>query len=117
MMADPKIYYLQAKSTPWEPYSPGGGVTGGEVRYLRRPGEGGVSKIHHCGIWRGMLPPRHCVTQPMTETICVLKGHLLVEMEDGNKFELCEGDSASFDAGTTYYWTILSDEFEEFFIY
>jgi uncharacterized cupin superfamily protein len=94
MMAEPEIYCLQAKTTPWEPYSPEGAVSGGALQYLRRPGEGGVSKIDHCGIWRGMLPPRHRVKQPMTETICVLKGHLLVEMEDGTKFELREGDSA-----------------------
>jgi uncharacterized cupin superfamily protein len=117
MMSEPKIYYLQAKRTPWEPYNPDGAVSGGELQYLRRAGEGAVSAIDHCGIWRGLLPPRHPVKQSMTETICVLKGHLLVELDDGTAFELREGDSASFDAGTTSYWTILSEQFEEFFFY
>jgi uncharacterized cupin superfamily protein len=90
---------------------------GGQVKWLRRDGDGGRS--YQTGIWVAAPeddPDGFDHVFPHDETLYLIRGAMRLEVEDGPTIELRAGDAASFNRGTRVHWTIL-EPVEEFFFY
>lgn len=90
----------------------------GTVQWTRRPGEGDRDSLSS-GIW--FISPEETpgpmrVVGHADETVYILEGHLRVEVEDGDTFELTAGSVATFNKGTAALWTVLAPTVE-FFVY
>jgi len=99
----------RARSEPFE---------AGVVQWTRRPGEGG--RGDYCsGFWfitpEDAPEPMHVVGHA-DETIYIIEGHLRVEPEGGEAFELTAGSTASLNKGVPAVWTVLAPTVE-FFVY
>jgi uncharacterized protein len=88
----------------------------GLVHWLRPAG----TEAFSAGIYQvrpGMYPDRTPVPYEfyVNETIHVIEGEVLIEMEEGSSFVLREGDIASFAKGSKSVWT-FSAPFRKFFV-
>ena len=92
-----------------------GDVIVGEVHVLRSDdGE----RPYAAGLWRvlGQLPSPFAYDFEQNETIHVLEGTVVIEVEDGPVLELSGGDIASFAAGSRAVWRITRTPFKELFV-
>ncbi len=98
----------------WEPMElPTGTV--GEVHSLRSDdGE----RPYEAGLWRvtGALPAPFAYDFGENETIHVLEGAVVIEVDAGPVLELGPGDIASFAAGSRAVWRITRTPFKELFV-
>jgi uncharacterized cupin superfamily protein len=90
----------------------------GHVQWVRRFGEGGRAALA-CGYWH-VTPaeapePFHLVIDA-DETISIVEGHLRIEVEGGDTFDLTSGGAASFNKGARTRWAVLAPTVE-FFVY
>jgi uncharacterized cupin superfamily protein len=99
----------QSKAEPFEV---------GTVQWIRRPGDGNRPDLSS-GFW--FITPEQ-TPGPMTvvghadETVYLLEGHVRVEPEGGEAFDLTPGSVASFNKGDSASWTVLAPTVE-FFVY
>ena len=90
----------------------------GQVRYLKAPPAPGEGV--EAGLWRGTskdVPDRSRVRYKRDEYIYVISGMVRLETDGGKSHDLRPGDCFAFNRGDVVYWTILSETFEEFFVY
>lgn len=90
----------------------------GIVQWTRRPGDGDREHLAS-GFW--FITPEETpgpmrIVGHADETVYILEGHLLVEPEGGEPFELTAGSVATFNEGTAALWTVLAPTVE-FFVY
>ncbi|WP_029265210.1 MULTISPECIES: cupin domain-containing protein [unclassified Microbacterium] len=90
----------------------------GTVQWTRRPGQGEREALSS-GFW--FITPEETpgpmrVVGHADETVHIIEGHLRVEVEDGDAFELTAGSVATFNKGTAALWTVLAPTVE-FFVY
>ncbi|MFS0893389.1 cupin domain-containing protein [Microbacterium sp. 179-I 3D3 NHS] len=90
----------------------------GTVQWTRRPGEGERGDLSS-GFW--FITPEETpgamrVVGHADETVYIIEGHLRIEPEEGEVFELTAGSVASFNKGTAALWTVLAPTVE-FFVY
>lgn len=92
-----------------------GGAVVGEVHWLRRE-EG--PRPYYAGFWRvtGEPPEAFDYSFEQNETIHVLEGEVMIELDDGAVLELRPGDAASFAPGSTSTWTVVRTPFKELFV-
>lgn len=96
----------------WQPWY------AGLAKYLVKadpPGRG-----LEAGVWKGTpadMPPATRVKYKRDELIYVVAGRVRIESENGQVQELGPGEGAHFAAGETVIWTLLSETFEEFYVY
>ena len=86
----------------------------GVVQWTRKSGEG--DRADYCaGFW--FITPEEA-PEPMRvvghadETVYIIEGHLRVEPEGGEVFELTAGSTASFNKGAPALWTVLAPPVE-----
>ena len=98
----------------WEPMELGG-ETVGEVHSLRSDAGG---RPYEAGLWRvlGELPAPFAYDFELNETIHVLEGEVVIDVENGPSLELGPGDVASFAAGSRAVWRISRTPFKELFV-
>jgi len=98
----------------WEPMDLGEVVVG-EVHILRSDE---AEQPYLAGLWRvtGDLPAPFAYDFRQNETIHVLDGVVVIDVEDGPVLELSEGDIASFAAGSRAVWRIARTPFKELFV-
>lgn len=83
-----------------------GDAQAGEIRWLRTNGSAGNALV--AGLWRSE-PATYDYVFPGDETFAVLRGTVSIELPaTGETVDLCEGDIASFDAGTQSVWRVTS---------
>ncbi len=90
----------------------------GQVQWVRRFGEGGRGALA-CGYWHvnpSEAPEPFDLLMEADETIHIVDGHLRIEVEGGDAYELTAGSSASFNRGVRTRWTVLAPTIE-FFVY
>ncbi|GAB3398690.1 hypothetical protein GCM10027515_04180 [Schumannella luteola] len=90
----------------------------GTVQWIRRPGDGDRADLSS-GFWfisPDETPGAMRVVGHADETVYILEGHLRVEPEGGEAFELTAGSVATFDKGVPALWTVLAPTVE-FFVY
>ncbi|MGK9220447.1 MULTISPECIES: cupin domain-containing protein [unclassified Microbacterium] len=90
----------------------------GVVQWTRRPGDGERPHLSS-GFW--FVTPEEApgamrVVGHADETVYILEGHLRIEPEGGEPFELTAGSVASFNKGAAALWTVLAPTVE-FFVY
>ncbi|WP_223626833.1 cupin domain-containing protein [Microbacterium sp. EST19A] len=90
----------------------------GTVQWTRRPGEGDRENLAS-GFW--FITPEETpgamrVVGHADETVYIIEGHLRVEPDDSDAFELTAGSVATFNKGTAALWTVLAPTVE-FFVY
>ena len=98
----------------WEPMELSGEIVG-EVHSLRSDnGE----RPYEVGLWRvlGDLPAPFTYDFEQNETIHVLEGAVVIDVEGGPTLELEQGDIASFAAGSRAVWRISQTPFRELFV-
>lgn len=98
----------------WEPMELAG-ETVGEVHSFRSDdGE----RPYDAGLWRvlGELPAPFAYDFEQNETIHVLEGVVVIDVDGGPVLELSEGDIASFAAGSRAVWRIARTPFKELFV-
>jgi uncharacterized cupin superfamily protein len=111
-MAGP--WRTNVEAATWEPMSLGGVVVG-EVHALRSDaGE----RPYEAGLWRvlGELPAPFDYAFEQNETIHVLEGGVVIDVEGGPTLDLGPGDVASFAAGGKATWRIARTPFKELFV-
>jgi len=98
----------------WEPMDLGEIIVG-EVHILRSDE---AEQPYLAGLWRvtGDLPAPFAYDFGQNETIHVLDGVVVIDVEDGPVLELSEGDIASFAAGSRAVWRIARTPFKELFV-
>ena len=87
----------------------------GEVHTLRSDdGE----QPYEAGLWRvlGDLPAPFAYDFGQNETIHVLEGTVVIDVDGGPTLELEQGDIASFAAGSRAVWRISQTPFKELFV-
>jgi len=90
----------------------------GRVQWVRRAGEGGRRALS-AGFWHVTTeeaPQPFDLLIEADETIHIIEGHLRIEVEGGQGFDLKPGSAASFNKGAQTRWTVLEDT-TEFFVY
>lgn len=90
----------------------------GTVQWTRRPGEGDREALAS-GFW--FITPEETpgpmrVVGHADETVYIIEGHLRIEPETGDAFELTAGSVATFNKDTAAVWTVLAPTVE-FFVY
>lgn len=107
-------WHTHVNAEVWEPMELAG-ETVGEVHSLRSDqGE----RPYDTGLWRvlGDLPAPFAYDFGQNETIHVLEGCVVIEVDGGPVLELSEGDIASFAAGSRAVWQIARTPFKELFV-
>ena len=105
-------YSLSATSADdYEPFVVGGEAIG-EVHWIRTEGSEGATLA--VGLWRSE-PQSFPYPFNADETIHVLAGELVVELESGDKVTLRSGDIVSFTKGTKSMWTV-TQPFKKLFV-
>ena len=110
----PGPWHTNIDPNDWEPMELAG-ETVGEVHSFRSDdGE----RPYDAGLWRvlGQLPSPFAYDFEQNETIHVLEGTVVIEVENGPVLELSEGDIASFAAGSRAVWRIARTPFKELFV-
>ena len=90
----------------------------GTVQWIRRPGQGDRDVLSS-GFWfvgPEDVPGPIRVVSHADETVYILEGHIRIEPEGGEAFELRAGSVASFNKGVAAMWTVLEPTVE-FFVY
>ncbi|MGN7199699.1 cupin domain-containing protein [Arthrobacter sp. SAFR-044] len=90
----------------------------GHVQWVRRFGEGDRPALA-CGYWHVTpteAPEPFDLVMEADETIHILDGHLRIEVEDGDTYDLTAGGAASFNKGARTRWAVLAPTVE-FFVY
>ena len=90
----------------------------GRVQWVRRLGEGDRPALA-CGYWHvtpAEAPEPFDLVLHADETISILEGHLRIEVEGGETYDLTAGGAASFNKGARTRWTVLGPTVE-FFVY
>jgi len=107
------VNYMKS-TTSTESYEPFmvGEKQAGEVHWLTQTNSNGQPT--YSGLWR-CKPMTFEYEFPGDEIFQVLQGSLLVEISDGEKVNLQEGDIVSFNKGLKSTWTIQSS-FKKFFV-
>ena len=110
----PGPWQTRVDADGWEPMELAGEVVG-EVHTLRSD-EGG--RPYEAGLWRvlGALPAPFAYDFEQNETIHVLEGAVVIEVEGGTTLELEPGDIVSFAAGSQAVWRISRTPFKELFV-
>jgi len=110
----PGPWQTRVDADGWEPMELGGEIVG-EVHSLRSDdGE----RPYEVGLWRvlGDLPAPFAYDFEQNETIHVLEGAVVIDVEGGPTLELEQGDIASFAAGSRAVWRISQTPFRELFV-
>jgi uncharacterized cupin superfamily protein len=115
MKAHESVLLSSVDADAYEPFFVEGEPTG-LVHWLRPAGPQAFS----AGIYQvqpGMYPDQTPVPYEfhVNETIHVIEGEVLIEMEDGSSLVLGEGDIASFTKGSKSVWTFRAP-FRKFFV-
>ena len=84
----------------------------GEVHWLTQTNSNGQPT--YSGLWR-CEPMTFDYEFPGDEIFQVLQGNLLIEISNGDRVDLKEGDIISFNKGMKSTWTIQSS-FKKFFV-
>lgn len=110
----PGPWQTNVDASDWEPMELAG-ETVGEVHLLRSD-EG--EQPYAAGLWRvlGELPAPFAYDFEQNETILVLEGVVVIDVDGGPVLELSEGDIASFAAGSRAVWRIARTPFKELFV-
>ena len=110
----PGPWQMHVDAEGWEPMDLGEVIVG-EVHLLRSD-EG--ERPYAAGLWRvlGELPAPFAYDFEQHETIHVLEGVVVIDVDGGPVLELSEGDIASFAAGSSAVWRIARTPFKELFI-
>ena len=90
----------------------------GHVQWVRRPGDGDRPALS-AGFWHVTTeeaPEAFDLLIEADETIHIIEGHLRIDIEGGEGFDLRPGSAASFNKGTKTRWTVVEDT-TEFFVY
>ena len=90
----------------------------GQVQWVRRPGEGDRPALS-AGFWHVTTqeaPEPFDLVIHADETIHIIEGHLHIELENGESFDLRPGSAASFNLGAKTKWTVVEDT-TELFVY
>lgn len=90
----------------------------GKVQWVRRPGDGERPALS-AGFWHVTTeeaPEPFDLLIHADETIHIIEGHLRIEVEGGQGFDLRPGSAASFNKGAKTRWTVVEDT-TEFFVY
>jgi uncharacterized cupin superfamily protein len=90
----------------------------GQVQWVRRFGEGDRPALA-CGYWHvtpAEAPEPFDLLMEADETIHIIEGHLRIEVEGGEAYDLTAGSSASFNTGARTRWSVLAPTVE-FFVY
>ncbi|TAP41952.1 cupin domain-containing protein [Arthrobacter sp. S39] len=90
----------------------------GQVQWIRRFGEGGRPALA-CGYWHVTpveAPEPFDLLIDADETISIVEGHLRIEVEGGDTYDLTAGGAASFNKGARTRWEVLAPTVE-FFVY
>lgn len=90
----------------------------GQVQWIRRFGDGDRAALA-CGFWHVTpeeSPEPFDLLIEADETITVLEGHLTIEIEGGETYDLTLGGAASFNKGAKTRWTV-NQPTVEFFVY
>jgi uncharacterized protein len=90
----------------------------GQVQWVRRPGEGDRPELS-AGFWHVTAeeaPEAFDLLIEADETIHIIEGHLHIEVQGGESFDLKAGSAASFNKGAQTRWTVVADT-TEFFVY
>ena len=90
----------------------------GSVQWIRRFGEGSGPPLPAA---TGTSRPREApepfdLVMEADETISIVQGHLTIEVEGGDVYDLLPGGAASFNRGARTRWTVLEPTIE-FFVY
>jgi uncharacterized cupin superfamily protein len=110
----PGPWQTRVDADGWEPMELSGEIVG-EVHSLRSDnGE----RPYEVGLWRvlGDLPALFAYDFGQNETIHVLEGAVVIDVEGGPTLELEQGDIASFAAGSRAVWRISQTPFRELFV-
>ena len=90
----------------------------GQVQWVRRFGEGERPALA-CGYWHvhpDEAPEPFDLLIHADETISIIDGHLRIEVEGGDTYDLTSGGVASFNKGARTRWSVLAPTVE-FFVY
>jgi uncharacterized cupin superfamily protein len=90
----------------------------GQVQWVRRPGDGDRPALS-AGFWHVTTeeaPEPFDLLIEADESLHIVEGHLRIEVEGGESFDLRPGSAASFNKGTQTRWTVVEDT-TEFFVY
>ncbi|GAA1632128.1 cupin domain-containing protein [Georgenia ruanii] len=90
----------------------------GTVQWLRRPGDNGNEALS-AGIWTVSpddAPEPFDLPIEEDETVYIVSGHLRIEVQGGDAFDLTAGSMASFSRGAMTRWTVVEPTVE-FFVY
>jgi uncharacterized cupin superfamily protein len=90
----------------------------GQVQWIRRFGEGD-RPVLACGFWH--VTPAEAsepfdLVMEADETVTIIGGHLRIEVEGGETYDLTAGGAASFNKGARTRWAVLAPTVE-FFVY
>lgn len=110
----PGPWQTRVDADGWEPMELGGEIVG-EVHSLRSD-EG--ERPYEAGLWRvlGDLPAPFKYDFEQNETIHVLEGAVVIDVENGPTLELDQGDIVSFAGGSRAVWRIARTPFKELFV-
>lgn len=90
----------------------------GQIQWIRRFGEGDRPRLA-CGYWHvnpTEAPEPFDLVMEADETIHIIQGHLRIEVDGGDVYEVTAGSSASLNKGARTRWTVLAPTVE-FFVY
>lgn len=90
----------------------------GRVQWVRRLGDGDRPALS-AGFWHVTTedaPEPFDLLIEADETLQIIEGHLRIEVEGGESFDLLPGSAASFNKGAQTRWTVVEDT-TEFFVY
>lgn len=108
----PQVFYASHQSTTPEPFEVG------TVQWLRCFGDNGNANLAS-GIWTispNEAPEPFDLVIEQHETVYIIDGHIRIEVEGGQTYELTAGSMASLSPTTSTRWTILAPT-TEFFVY
>ena len=90
----------------------------GSVQWIRRFGDGERPALA-CGFWHVTpeeAPEPFDLLIEADETITILEGHLTIDVEGGQSYDLTPGGAASFNKGAKTRWSV-HEPTVEFFVY
>ncbi|MET3905288.1 cupin domain-containing protein [Paenarthrobacter sp. 4246] len=107
-----QVFHAHLDHAAFEPFALG------TVQWLRRPGDNG-NELLSGGIWKVTpeeAPEPFDLPIDQDETICIVSGHLRIEVKGGDTLELKAGSMASLSKGAMTRWSVLEPTIE-FFVY
>lgn len=107
-----QFFYATHDAAAFEPFELG------TVQWLRRPGDNGNEALS-AGIWQispEEAPEPFDLPIEEDETIYIVSGHIRIDVQDGESYDLTAGSMASLSSGAMTRWSILEPTVE-FFVY